>query len=276
MAPKDGKITAALPYHDAGGQWSIGVDFVGLARLADLLNEYHAKGSEVVESINKTIQEIAKDASWKGEAAKTFVEAWEKDTRFASKVGGFETGVADVLGELAVALAWIQRRLVERVDELARTVGMTNLGGNDLARIQALRNEQAEASQQASKLAQKAQKDAAGKLQKLYSGQTGGWSVIKALDTLEHNKYVSPELKKTLSKLEDDLDEQIPDNKSIFDKVIDSNTIKGIPAGAGVGALVGGLIGIAGGPPGIAAGATIGGVVGGSGGGIWGGLEDLF
>jgi uncharacterized protein YukE len=252
------------------------VDFVALADLADLLRGYQEKDQAIISSVNKSIQSIARDAGWTGDAAKTFANAWEKDTQLAGKLGGFEADVADVIAELAIALSWIQKKLVERVDELARTVGLANFGGSAVAADAALREEQAKASKQANEQAQKAQKAAADKLKDLYTGKTGGWSAIEALDDLKHNQYVPRDLKDTISKLEDGLKDQLPGQKSLFEKVMDSKTVEGITSGGGVGTVVGGLIGTIGGPPGMATGAAIGGTLGGTGGGIWGGIEDLW
>ncbi|MES9539362.1 MULTISPECIES: hypothetical protein [unclassified Actinomadura] len=276
MAPKDGDSPVALPYNTIGGQWNIGVDFVGLAGLANTLHKYVSADERIVSDVNKSVHRVTKDAGWRGDAAKSFNEAWEKDTQFAQKLSTFEDGVGDVIADLAVALAWIQKKLVERVDELARTVGLTNFGGDPGVAQAALRSEQAKAGREADKLSQKAQKEAAEKLIALYSGKAGGWSAVKALDDLEHNQYVPRELQKTISKIEDGLREQVPGEKSLFDQVTGSKTLTGLGVGGTVGAFVGGVIGVVGGPPGIGTGAAIGGLIGSSGGGIWGGIEDLF
>lgn len=274
--PKSENSPVVLPYNTPGGRWSIGVDFVGLAGLANTLHKYVSADERIVSAVNKSIHRVTKDAGWRGDAAKTFNDAWERDTLLAQKLGAFEDGVGDIIAELAVALSWIQKKLVERVDELARTVGLSNFGGDPAVAQAALRSEQAKAGQEANKLSQKAQKEAADKLIELYSGKGGGWSVVKALDDLEHNQYVPRELKKTISKAEDGLKDQVPGEKSLFDQVTGSKTVTGLGVGGTVGAFVGGVIGVVGGPPGIGTGAAIGGLIGSSGGGIWGGIEDLF
>lgn len=197
--PKSENSPVVLPYNTPGGRWSIGVDFVGLAGLANTLHKYVSADERIVSAVNKSIHRVTKDAGWRGDAAKTFNDAWKRDTLLAQKLSAFEDGVSDIIAELAVALSCIQKKLVERVDELARTVGLSNFGGDPAVAQAALRSEQAKASQEANKLSQKAQKEAADKLIELYSGKGGAgrwsrhWTTLSTTSTsLVNSRRRSP------------------------------------------------------------------------------------
>ncbi|MBW8483978.1 hypothetical protein [Actinomadura parmotrematis] len=268
MAPKrHAKQPSLLAVNHSDPQWSIGVDFIALSNLAGVLYRYGPAAEAVIASVNDSIADIAEDAGWKGKTAQAFRDAWDEDTQFADKLAAFEGGVADVIDGLALHLSYLQKELNDRIDQLNRTVALSNFGGNPAAAQMALREEQAKASRQVDAKVQEAQRKAAGELQELYMGKKGGWSAIKALDDLKHSKLVAADLKKTLSKVEDDLKDSVPGGgeKSLFGKITDSGMVKGAGTYGGIGTAIGGIVG--------PEGALVGGVIGGVGGAVWGALS---
>ncbi|MDL4818318.1 hypothetical protein [Actinomadura opuntiae] len=258
MAPKE---AAPIPpgVQPVGGFFGLGVDIRGLAALATKLYGYAPASEKVVEQLQGSVGRLVGDAGWKGDDANRFQDAWGADASDARKLSMFTDDAAQILDDLASALAELQvaanNRKLDYEHQSTRPANDPQVQ-QDLGVM--LRDAQAKAREM--------QSDAAKRLVALYSGEKKGtWSVLDAVKVRALDDDVSKRLRDKLGDVEDDLDDGLPDDDFPW-----TDFVGWAGGGAGLGATVGAFFGGVGAVPGATLGGGIGLVAGGVvGGGKW-------
>ncbi|MES4890246.1 WXG100 family type VII secretion target [Streptomyces sp. NPDC096012] len=114
-----------------GDSW-VGGDIGALRTMSDTYKNAKEKLDGVVKPLTRVVDELATDASWKGEAASTFRGQWTAD---AITAGAFATLVYDagkILGDLADALSTCDTAL-KNAEHVATRKGVPTGGGGVVA-----------------------------------------------------------------------------------------------------------------------------------------------
>jgi uncharacterized protein YukE len=263
VAPK--KAAAPIPpgVQHVGEDYALGVDIYGLAALANKLYGYAPPSEEVVDAIESSVRKLVSDASWKGDDANAFQNAWDADAREARKLPMLIDDAGMLIDNLATSLAELQLAVNDRIlnaknnpDQLTRD------------------REVGEIARDATIKSKKLQEEAADHLVALYSGKNGSWSLLDATKERTEDEDIPKGLRDRAKDVEDELDDSLPDDH--FDA---SGFLGWMATGAGIGATIGAPFEGVGAIPG----AIVGGFVGLGAGAVAGGgkwaidqLDDLF
>ncbi|MEV7159948.1 hypothetical protein AB0N77_36005 [Streptomyces misionensis] len=93
-----------------GDSW-VGGDIGGLHTMATTYKNAKDKLDGVVKVLSRAVDKLADDASWKGEAAKTFRGVWSEDEFTAGAFAELVSEVGGILGDLADALSTCETSL---------------------------------------------------------------------------------------------------------------------------------------------------------------------
>ncbi|MGF1427217.1 hypothetical protein [Kitasatospora sp. LaBMicrA B282] len=174
-----GKSPSALP--SFATDW-IGGDIHGLSALAGTLYGYQPQIEEASTFLDNSVNKIAHDAGWSGDAASAFKQAWETDSMAATALAGIISSTGDIVDTLAVDLATIESALEAAADQArkagvpigddgkppAPAAGPPPQPGSQAAATAGTAGEYATLWTQSFQMAEQARLDAATRLQQIY------------------------------------------------------------------------------------------------------------
>ncbi|MGW0767045.1 WXG100 family type VII secretion target [Streptomyces sp. NPDC002676] len=109
-----------------GDSW-VGGDIGGLRTMAETYKNAKDKLDGVVKPLTRVVDQLATDASWKGEAADTFRGAWTKDSITAGAFAVLVHSAGTILGDLADALSTCETAL-QNAEHVAARGGVVTGG----------------------------------------------------------------------------------------------------------------------------------------------------
>jgi uncharacterized protein YukE len=247
--------------------------------MAGQLYKYGPAGQTVVGSIGKSVARVARDAGWRGYAAKRFCNAWETEAVKAAKLAALETSVANILDDLAVRISWISHAYDRKAT--------AHYHGEPVDLDEELKNSQHQVNE--------AERLAANHLKDLYVGKNQSSSLKSILGAfatdLDLPHQMRAKLGTEINRIEKDLKDDLPDprprepEEGLFEDMkegAEKGTVYGSIGGLAVGGAVGAL-GLVGGPAaavtipgGMAVGTGLGAGLGAAAGAITGAFDHFF
>ena len=110
---------SASPLASFAAQW-VGADIRGLHALAATLYGYRAEIAGVTTTLNQEVSQLTGAQGWRGPAASAFSAAWRRDADAAEALALVIGQTADVVDDLAVGLAMIEKTLEDQAYIAAR------------------------------------------------------------------------------------------------------------------------------------------------------------
>jgi uncharacterized protein YukE len=158
----------------------VGGDIHGLSAYAGTLYGYAPKIGDVANALNSKVSATVGAAGWQGSASSAFNAAWGRDAQGCSALSSLTDGTGDIVNWLAVNLSQLESGLESAADKAA--AHGVPIGADGAPPQACLANATAEEWRaayqtfynQAMHDAVNARNEAAGELQKIFDGVTGG------------------------------------------------------------------------------------------------------